>query len=284
MENLSLVPPRNIWKSIIQNKMLVTGFTILSTLILGAILLPSFYQDYEQTSLNDILVSPCSRFPFGTDTLGRCMFARTLRGLRLSLLVAIVATLIDVCVGLLWATVAISGGKKIDFLMMRTTEILFSLPRIPIIILFLIIFHHGLLPLILAMTITGWIPISRIIYGQFLLLKNKPFVLSAKAMHASTFHILKKHLLPNTLAPIISTLIFTIPGAIYTEAFISFLGLGIQPPQASLGTLVKEGINAIDYYSWLFFFPSLIMIALSISFNLIGEGAKALCVEEGSHG
>ncbi|SPN73356.1 Oligopeptide transport system permease protein oppC,oligopeptide ABC transporter permease OppC,ABC-type antimicrobial peptide transport system, permease component,nickel ABC transporter, permease subunit NikC,Binding-protein-dependent transport system inner membrane component [Chlamydia serpentis] len=284
MKNVSSLRSPSVWKSIIQNKMLILGLTILSILISGCIILPFFYQDYEQTSLKNILLSPSLSFPFGTDSLGRCMLARTLKGLQLSLLVAMIATLIDLFMGLLWATIAVSGGKKINFLMMRTTEILFSLPRIPIVILLLVIFHHGLLPLILAMTITGWIPISRIIYGQFLLLKNKPFVLSAKAMNASTFHILKKHLLPNTLAPIISTLIFTIPGAIYTEAFISFLGLGIQPPQASLGTLVKEGINAIDYYPWLFFFPSLIMITLSISFNLIGEGAKALCLEEGSYG
>ncbi|BAE81173.1 ABC transporter of peptides [Chlamydia felis Fe/C-56] len=273
----------SLWQRMKGNTMFMVGVSILGILILGAILLPLLYPNYEQTSLEHTLTQPGRKFPFGTDALGRCMLARTTQGIRLSLLIAVTATLIDVFVGLLWSTVALSAGKKVAFLMMRITEILFSIPRIPVIILLLVIFDHGILPLILAMTLTGWIPIARIIYGQFLLLENKEFVLSAKTMNASTFHILRKHLLPNTLTPIISTLIFTIPGAIYTEAFISFLGLGIQPPQASLGTLVKEGINAIDYYPWLFFIPSFFMITLSISFNLIGEGAKALFIEENAH-
>ncbi|WP_041462277.1 ABC transporter permease [Chlamydia caviae] len=272
-----------LWQRMKGNTMFMVGISILGTLILSAVLLPWIYPNYEQTSLEHTLSQPGKMFPFGTDSLGRCMLARTVQGIRLSLLIAVTATLIDVFVGLLWSTIALSAGKKVAFLMMRITEILFSIPRIPVIILLLVIFDHGILPLILAMTLTGWIPIARIIYGQFLLLENKEFVLSAKTMNASTFHILRKHLLPNTLTPIISTLIFTIPGAIYTEAFISFLGLGIQPPQASLGTLVKEGINAIDYYPWLFFIPSFFMITLSISFNLIGEGAKALFIEENSH-
>lgn len=265
------------------NSMFLLGTSLLGVLILSAVFLPWLYPNYEKTSLEHTLTPPTKLFPFGTDALGRCMLARTIQGLRLSLLIAVTATCIDACVGLLWSTLALATGKKMAFLMMRITEILFSIPKIPVIILLLVIFNHGFFPLILAMTLTGWIPIAKIIYGQFLLLENKEFVLSAKAMNASTWHILKTHLLPNTFAPIISTLIFTIPGAIYTEAFISFLGLGVQPPQASLGTLVKEGISAIDYYPWLFFIPSAFMIALSISFNLIGEGAKALFIEENSH-
>ena len=208
------------------------------------------------------------------------MLARTLQGIRLSLLIAVSATIIDVCFGLLWSTIALACGKKVANFMSRVTEILFSVPRIPVIILLLVIFNHGILPLILAMTITGWIPIARIIYGQFLLLENKEFVLSARALQASTFHILRKHLLPNTLGPIISTLIFTIPNAVYTEAFISFLGLGIQPPYASLGTLVTEGIHSLDYHPWLFFVPSFFMVIVSVSFNCIGEGLRTNLLEE----
>ncbi|AHK63249.1 ABC transporter permease [Chlamydia avium] len=273
----------SLWKHIKSNSMLMLGMSLLGVLILSAIFLPWLYPNYEMTSLEHTLTPPGKLFPFGTDALGRCMLARTIQGLRLSLLIAVTATFIDVCIGLLWSTIALATGKKVAFLMMRITEIFFSIPKIPVIILLLVIFNHGFLPLILSMTLTGWIPIAKIIYKQFLLLENKEFVLSAKAMNASTFHILKNHLLPNTFAPIISTLIFTIPSAIYTEAFISFLGLGIQPPQASLGTLVKEGINAIDYYPWLFFIPSAFMILLSISFNLVGEGAKTLFIEENSH-
>ncbi|EPP35552.1 binding--dependent transport system inner membrane component family protein [Chlamydia ibidis] len=274
---------QTFWKRVRKNTMFMSGVSLLGVLVCSAIILPWIYPNYEQTSLEHILQPPGKAFPFGTDSLGRCMLARTIRGICLSLLIAITATLIDVFIGLLWSTIALSSGKRFAFFMMRITEILFSIPRIPVIILLLVIFNHGMLPLIFAMTLTGWIPIARIIYGQFLLLENKAFVLSAKSMNASSLHILRKHLLPNTFTHIISTLIFTIPGAIYTEAFISFLGLGIQPPQASLGTLVKEGINAIDYYPWLFFIPSFFMIILSVSFNLIGEGAKALFLEENTH-
>ncbi|AID37993.1 ABC transporter permease [Chlamydia muridarum str. Nigg] len=268
------------WNYIRTNKMLLLGCTVLTVLILSAIFLPSLYPDYEKTFPNYALQAPNKLFPFGTDNLGRCMLARTLQGIRLSLLIAVSATIIDVCLGLLWSTLALAGGKKIADFMSRITEILFSLPRIPVIILLLVIFNHGILPLILAMTITGWIPIARIIYDQFLLLENKEFVLSARALQASTFHILRKHLLPNTLGPIISTLIFTIPNAVYTEAFISFLGLGIQPPYASLGTLVKEGIHSLDYHPWLFFIPSFFMVIISVSFNCIGEGLRTKLLEE----
>lgn len=265
------------------NPLLITGVILLISLVSGALILPYLYPHYEKTSLENILQSPSCQFPFGTDSLGRCMMARTLMGIRLSLLIAVTASIIDVLLGVFWATLALFLGKKCAFFMMRMTDILFSIPRIPIIILLLVVFHHGVLPLIFAMILTGWIPISRIVYGQFLLLENKGFVLSAKSMEASSWHILRWHLLPNTFAPIISTLIFTIPNAIYTEAFISFLGLGIQPPQASLGTLVREGISAMDYYPWLFFIPSFFMIALSVSFNLIGEGVKTFLTKETMH-
>lgn len=268
------------WRYIRTNKMLVLGCLTLAVLVLAATFLPYLYPDYERTFPEHALQSPSKAFPFGTDNLGRCMLARTLQGIRLSLLIAVSATIIDVCLGLLWSTLALASGKKVADIMSRITEILFSIPRIPVIILLLVIFNHGILPLILAMTITGWIPIARIIYGQFLLLENKEFVLSARALQASTFHILRKHLLPNSLGPIISTLIFTIPNAVYTEAFISFLGLGIQPPYASLGTLVKEGIHSLAYHPWLFFIPSFFMIIVSISFNCIGEGLQTKLLEE----
>lgn len=283
MDPVPLFPSPTLWERIRKNKMLLFGLGIFSVIFLGALILPWFYPYHEHMSLNHTLTPPNLRFPFGTDLLGRCMLSRTLQGLRLSLLIALIATFLDVFIGLLWSTIAIFSHRNVNFLMMRTTEILYSLPNVPVIILLLVIFHNGILPLILSMIMTGWIPISRIIYGQFLLLQNKGFVLSAKAMNASVFHILMKHLIPNSLAPIISTLIFTIPKAIYTEAFISFLGLGIQPPRASLGTLVKEGINAVDYYPWLFFFPSICIVSLSISFNLIGQGAKRLFIEENFH-
>ena len=270
----------HIWRYIRANRILLFGSTILIILILSAAFLPSIYPNYEKTSPDHALQSPCQLFPFGTDNLGRCMLARTLQGIRLSLLIAVSTTIIDVCFGLLWSTLALTCGKRVADFMNRITEILFSVPRIPVIILLLVIFDHGIFPLILAMTITGWIPIARIIYGQFLLLENKEFVLSARALQASTFHILRKHLLPPTVGPILSTLIFTIPNAVYTEAFISFLGVGIQPPYASLGTLVKEGIHSLDYHPWIFFIPSFFMIIVSTSFNCIGEGLRTKLLEE----
>lgn len=266
-----------------KNIMFLSGCSILFILVSGTLILSFCFPHYEKLSFDNVLQPPSWRFPFGTDSLGRCMLARCLQGVRISLCVALVAASIDVVIGLLWATLTLFTNRKISFVLSRVTEILFSIPKLPVIILFLVLFNHGILPLLFAMTLTGWIPISRIIYGQYLLLEKKEFILSVKAMGGTPFYIFKKHLFPNTLLPMISTLIFTIPGAIYTEAFISFLGLGIQPPQASLGTLVKEGVGAIEYYPWLFFIPSSLMILLSMSFNLIGEGAKATLIEECVH-
>lgn len=268
------------WKWSLKYSTLILGCSLLLVFICSTITLSFLYPHYEQTALDQVLQPPSKAHPFGTDILGRCMLARTLQGVRISLYVALFATFIDATIGIFWATLALFLEKKLSFVMMRITEILFSIPKLPMIILALVIFNHGFFPLLLAMTVTGWIPIARIIYGQYILIEKKPFILSAKAMGASPFYIFKKHLLPNTLVTVISTLIFTIPGAIYTEAFISFIGLGIQPPQASLGTLVKEGVGAIGYYPWLFFIPSAVMVLLSVSFNLIGEGAKAILAEE----
>lgn len=270
----------SIWRWFLKHFNLIFGCSILLFLICSTIILPIFYSNYEQTSLDHVLNPPSSTYPFGTDVLGRCMLARTLQGVRLSLYIALAATFIDATIGVFWATLTLFVGKKLSFIMMRITEILFSIPKLPLIILSLVVFNHGFFPLLVAMTITGWIPISRIVYGQYVLIEKKPFILSAKAMGASPYYIFKKHLFPNTLITIISTLIFTIPGAIYTEAFVSFIGLGIQPPQASLGTLVKEGVGAIGYYPWLFFIPSSVMVLLSISFNLIGEGVKNILIED----
>ncbi|WP_246485706.1 ABC transporter permease [Chlamydiifrater phoenicopteri] len=269
------------WKKKVPGKkMLLTGVMLLILLTTYAILFSKIFPNYDKTCLEKALNHPCKEFPFGTDGLGRCMLARTTQGVKISMTVALSATVIDLIIGLLWATLSLAGGKRVDFFLMRLTEILHSIPKTLVVILFLLIFNRGFFPVILAMAATGWIPMARIIRNQFFLLNNQGYVLASKAMNASVFHILFHHLLPNTISPILSTMIFTIPSAIYTEAFISFLGLGIQPPRASLGTLVKDGLNAIDYYPWLFFIPATFLIALSIIFNLIGEGTKLMLQKE----
>lgn len=259
----------------------VFGWNRLAFLLtVYAFVFSKIFPSYEKTCLEKALSQPCKEFPFGTDGLGRCMLSRTTQGVKISMTVALSATFIDLVIGLLWATLSLAGGKRIDFFLMRLTEILHSIPKTLVVILFLLVFNKGFFPVILAMAATGWIPMARIIRNQFFLLNNQGYVLASKAMNASIFHILFHHLIPNTISPILSTMIFTIPSAIYTEAFISFLGLGIQPPKASLGTLVKDGLNALDYYPWLFFIPAAFLVALSITFNLIGEGTKLMLQKE----
>lgn len=247
---------------------------LLTMTFFGAFILSFFFPHYTDTDLVNALRPPSLQHPFGTDILGRCMLARCLRGMFVSLNIALVTTIIDLAIGLLVAASSILAIKKGDVLFSYFTNILHAVPRIPIMILILAIFQKGTFPLLFSMILTGWVQAAKIIRPQLLHISQKNFVLSARSMKASNLYLFRKHIFPNALDTIISTFIFTIPHAIYTEAFVSFLGLGVQAPQTSLGTLVKEGMSSLEFYPWLFFIPASITIAISVGFNLLGEHIK----------
>ena len=184
------------------------------------------------------------------------------------------AAIIDTVIGVAYGGISAYFGGRTDNIMQRIVEILTGVPNLILIILFILIFDPGVFTIILAMTITGWIGMSRLVRGQILKLKNQEFVLAARTLGASSNRLIFKHLIPNTLGAIIITLMFTIPSAIFFEAFLSFIGIGLQPPQASLGTLINDGYKELRTFPYLLVIPSVIIVLLMVSFNLLADGLR----------
>ncbi len=263
------------WLRLKQNKAAMFGLITLSILLFMAIIGPwiSSYTYYEtQLSLKN--TPPCGTFWFGTDELGRDLFTRCWWGARISLFVGITASFIDLIFGVLFGAVAGLLGGKIEEWMMRLTDILYTTPPLLFVILLMVIIGSGITPIILALAITGWINMARIVRGQILQIKQQDFVRAAYALGASRRRILLRHLIPNAMGPIIVTLTLTIPSAIFTEAFLSFLGLGVQAPIASWGTMANDGLPAMRYYPWRLFFPAAFITLTMLSFNLLGDGLR----------
>ncbi|MFC4409496.1 oligopeptide ABC transporter permease [Chungangia koreensis] len=211
---------------------------------------------------------------FGTDGLGRDMFARVWDGAQISLIIAFVAAIIDVVIGVIYGGVSAYYGGRVDDIMQRIVEILYGIPNLVIVILMLLVMEPGLGAIIFAIALTGWIGMSRIVRGQILKFKNQEFVLAARTLGASNGRIISKHLLPNILGIIIINTMFTVPSAIFFEAFLSFIGLGLQPPDASLGTLINDGYKLVKFQPHILLAPALVLSALMVAFNLLGDGLR----------
>lgn len=263
------------WKRFSLNKVAMTCFIILIALILLAIIAPFFTSyTYYETHLSLKNHPPSKRFWFGTDELGRDLFTRVWWGARISLFVGIMASLIDLCIGVMYgALAALLGGKK-EELMMRFADILYSIPYLLVVILLMVIIGPGISTILLALTITGWIGMARIVRGQILQLKQMDFIKAAVALGASRRRILLYHLIPNCMGPIIITVTLTIPSAIFAEAFLSFLGLGVQAPIASWGTMASDGLSALRYYPWRLFFPAAAISLTMLCFNIVGDALR----------
>jgi oligopeptide transport system permease protein len=211
---------------------------------------------------------------FGTDDLGRDLWTRTWYGTRISLYIGLLAALIDLCIGIAYGGISGYYGGRVDNIMQRIIEILYGIPSLIVVILFILIFEPGIISITLAMVITGWMTMARIVRGQILKLKNMEYVLAARTLGASNSRLIFKHLIPNVVGPIIITTMFTIPSAIFTEAFLSFIGLGIRPPEASLGSLVNEGYKSIQTYPHMMIIPAVVISLLILSFNLVADGLR----------
>lgn len=231
---------------------------------------------YFETHLVQKNQAPSYEHWFGTDDLGRDVFTRICYGARISLFVGIAAAIIDFAIGVLWGGIAALAGGRTDEIMMRIADILYGLPYLLIVILLMVVLPPGLLTILIAMTIIGWITMARIVRGQFLQLKQLEYIMAAKALGAGFFRILFRHLLPNAMGPIIVTVTLTVPSAIFVEAFLSFLGLGVQAPIASWGTMASEGLQAMTYYPWRLFFPAIFISVTMLAFNMLGDGLRDL--------
>ncbi len=265
----------NIFRRLFSNKSFFLGSLLISIIFLFAIFGPIFSShNYFDIHLHLKNLPPSKRFLFGTDELGRDIFTRTWWGARISLLVGITAAIIDLFIGVIWGTISSISRRKVDEMLMRICDIFLAVPYIIVVILLLVFMQPSLMTIIIAITLTGWINMARIVRGQILQIKEMEYVLAAKAIGANTFRIVINHLLPNCIGPIITTMTLTIPAAIFTEAFLSFLGLGVQAPIASWGVMINDGIHAIRYYPWRLFFPSLMIFLTMLGFNLIGDGMR----------
>ena len=263
------------WQRLKSNRIAMVGLCALSFLIFFAIVGPFLTPyTYYETHLHLKNQPPSTQFWFGTDELGRDLFTRVWWGARISLLVGISASLIDLIIGVFYGSLAASLGGKMEELMMRIADILYSIPYLLVVILLMVVIGPGITTIIIALTITGWISMARIVRGQILQLKQFDFIKAAQAMGASRFRILSRHFIPNVIGPIIVTLTLTIPTAIFAEAFLSFLGLGVQAPIASWGTMANDGLPALRYYPWRLFFPAGFISLTMLSFNLLGDGLR----------
>lgn len=213
-------------------------------------------------------------FWFGTDDLGRDLWTRTWEGTRVSLYIGLLAAVIDMMIGVTYGGISGFYGGKVDTIMQRFVEILNGIPYLIIVILFVIVLGSGIIPLTLAMVVTGWINMSRIVRGQVLKMKNQEYVLASRTLGATNGKLIARHLIPNVMGSIIVMAMFTIPSAIFTEAFLSFIGLGLRPPLASLGSLVSDGYKSIQTYPHTMFIPAAVISLLILSFNLLADGLR----------
>ncbi|WP_102347336.1 oligopeptide ABC transporter permease [Bacillus sp. Marseille-P3661] len=211
---------------------------------------------------------------FGTDQLGRDLWTRIWQGTRISLYIAILAAAIDLVIGVAYGSISAYYGGRVDTMMQRIIEILVGIPNLIVIIMFILVLNPGILSITLAMVLTGWVSMARVVRGQILLLKGQEYVLASQTLGACNSRIIWKHLIPNALGPIIITTMFTVPSAIFTEAFLSFIGLGLRPPTASLGTLINDGYKMMRTYPHMMVISSIVISLIMISFNLVGDGLR----------
>lgn len=211
---------------------------------------------------------------FGTDQLGRDLWSRTWEGARISLFIGVVAAILDIFIGVLFGAISGFYDGKLDTIMQRIIEIIASIPNLIIVILFVLIFEPSIWTIILAMSVTGWISMSRVVRGEFLKIKNLEFVQASKTLEASNLRLIFKHILPNTLGAIIVTSMFTVPSAIFFEAFLSFIGIGVPAPQTSLGSLVNDGKSMLLIYPHELFIPATILSLLILFFYLFSDGLR----------
>ncbi|WP_170220135.1 ABC transporter permease [Paenibacillus anaericanus] len=271
----SLSAWRDAWRRLRANKMAMTALGVLGLIVIAAIVGPmiSKYNYYSNDLLNTNQ-KPSAEHWFGTDDLGRDMFVRTWYGARISLIVGLAAAMIDLFIGVIYGGIMGYFGGRVDNIMNKFSEILYAIPYLLVTILLLVVMEPSLPTIILALTITGWINMSWIVRGEIMQLKSREFVLASRSMGAGWRRLLFRHLLPNAMGPIIVTVTLSVPNAIFAEAFLSFLGLGVQAPIASLGSMINDALTGWLYYPWRMLFPAVLISLTMLSFNIFGDGLR----------
>jgi oligopeptide transport system permease protein len=263
------------WHRLGKNKMAVMSALILILIALAAFIGPLFLaQSYETQNLQLGAVPPGARHWLGTDTLGRDLFVRILYGGRVSMSVGFCATAVALVIGVLYGAISGFLGGKIDLLMMRVVDIIFALPFTVFVILLMVFFGRKFVLLFVAIGAVQWLTMARIVRGQVLSLRHQDFIEAAKGLGLSKPRVIFRHMIPNALGPIIVYATLTVPAVMLLEAFLSFLGLGVQPPMSSWGVLIKEGAEVMEEFPWLLIYPGLILALTLFSLNFLGDGLR----------
>ena len=265
------------WRRLRRNTAATTSIVVLALIaiacVVGPWLLP---HPFDEVYWDSISAPPdfANGFYFGTDENGRDLLVRTLHGGRVSLSVGLVATLVSLVIGVLWGATAGFIGGRIDAMMMRFVDILYALPFVFFVILLTVMFGRNIMLIYVAIGAISWLNMARIVRGQTISLRRKEFVVAATAAGVSTFDIVRRHILPNTLGPVIIYVTLTVPSVILTESFISFLGLGVQEPHTSWGVLISEGARIMETAWWALVFPGAFLAVTLFCFNFIGDGLR----------
>jgi oligopeptide transport system permease protein len=258
-----------------KNKMAMLGLFVILFMVVIALLTPWIAPySYEEQNLDLGASAPSAAHWLGTDTLGRDQLTRVMYGSRISLMVGFIATAVALTIGVLWGAIAGFVGGRVDAVMMRIVDALYALPFTIFIILLTVIFGSSMLLLFLAIGAVEWLTMARIVRGQVLTIKRQEFVEAAISMGLSPWRIITRHLVPNVLGPVIVYTTLTIPSVILLESFLSFLGLGIQPPASSWGSLISGGVETMEEYPWLLIFPGLVLTITLFSLNFLGDGLR----------
>jgi len=267
---------QDAWRRLKKNKVAMLSLVLLGLIALMTIIGPMISKFEYQATNNDMLnIKPNATYWFGTDSLGRDLFTRVWIGGRISIAIGLIGAVIDTVVGTIYGGISGYLGGIADDIMMRILEILVSIPYLVLVILIRVIMDGGsMMPLIIAMTITGWCYMARLVRGQLLQIKEQEYVLAAKALGANASRVIAKHLVPNTLGVMIVAITFDIPAFIFSEAFLSFIGLGLVPPLASWGTLASDALSTLRLYPYQLLFPTLAICITIFSFNMLGDGLR----------
>ncbi|MED4601119.1 ABC transporter permease [Paenibacillus validus] len=266
---------QDAWRRLKKNKLAMFGLITLILLTLLSIFGPILSKfDYATQNYDIKNMGPSAVHWFGTDDFGRDLWVRVWWGTRISLAIGITAALLDLVFGVIYGGISAYYGGRVDDIMQRFIEIIYSIPFLLISILLIIVIGPGFKTIIIAYAITGWVPMARLVRGQVLQLKEQEYVLAARTLGAGGARIIMKHLVPNALGLIIVQITFIVPSAIFVEAFLSFIGLGIRVPLASLGSLLSDGANSIRLYPHRVIFPTLLFSLILMSFNLLGDGLR----------
>ena len=263
------------WRRLKQNKLAMIGLAVIIIYavmsIIGESLVP---YDYKSTDFDAMNLSPNSSHWFGTDALGRDLWARVWAGARISLMIGLISAVMQMTLGILVGGIAGYFGGVIDLVIMRITEILDSIPFLVFVILIMMVLGSGIIPIIIAFAITGWIAMARLVRGQVLQLKEQEFMLAAKSMGASSFRLIVKHLIPNMAGVLIVTLTMKIPQAIFAEAFLSYIGIGVMPPQTSWGQLANLGAQNMQVFPYQLLIPAFFISTMMLSLQIFGDGLR----------